>query len=372
MRPLSFLILAAGGLVLSCGGGSAPSTPESSLESVLETFHAPAAAFAEQVRKEFEDNDFDVELFQRSAGFPALLVASQELLPDFVILGDDQDSLGYFADCLGHVNRALDDWQVKTHPDPASTDTLLASIEFPDGLGFPDFFVRLARGQKLDWKLASWPPLQRWAFQGYSPGAVRLRLHSWDSGDVPEQMRSAMKAAFGAEVPAGASLSQVTDWEGHPLSSPASDDPWSVLQYTVQDYRTQFGAPDAGGVPTRPIYLLADPRVPASLLLGVLETLARESIHWPSVWLGAPGEILDVYCPLEQQFAGKAEGESMVLTGGASEAEWTAALAGSNPGNPVGLRLDPVQPVSSVIADLERLKRRGFTRAFIVLPVKQE
>jgi len=371
--PASALLAAAACHALpACGRSPASMAPEESLGTILEQLHPAAVIFAERVRTEFEDNDNALNSLRKCKGFPALMSAAHRVAPGFTLQGDDLNSLGSFALDLGYVDQVPEHWQVQMLPDPVSPELKIASIQLQNDLGSDAYFVRMAPDKKKGWRLASWPPLVRWAFQRYPLDAVRFRLLHWEAGAVPELVQFSGRRLFDVEIPAAESFVQVTEWFGRPLYSPADEDPWSKFQGSVMDVRAGLGKSDLEGWPTAPVYLLAEPAFPASLLLGVLETLARPPIRWPSVQLGTSTEAVDLYHPLEQQLAWEQQAGDLILAAGGSESDWTAALAGKATGSPVGLRLDPALPVSAVIADLQRLQAHGFTRVFIALPVKQE
>lgn len=331
-------------LAASCGGSPAADTPEDLLAEVLEQFHPAAKTFAKQYSKEFENDDLDSQVISNSKAFPALLKASHRMVPDFALQDDDLSSLGSFALYLGFVDRNLEQWPVRMIQDPSSPDRMIAIIQLPSDLGSPAFLVRVAPNNQKGWQLASWPPLQRWAFQDYGPASARLRL----------------------SVEAG--LAQVCKWDGTSLHSPLSADPQSILRDHVKDLLLLAGNPDAEGLPTAPIHLLAVPEAPASLLLEVLQVLGEYPIRWSRVKLGTSSIALDLYWDLEQQLAWEPTDQDLILQAGEGASEWEADLAGWAPGAPVGLRVDPALPVSAVIADLDNLKARGFPRAFIALP----
>lgn len=359
MRPLSFLIPAAALLLAACGGPSEPPTPEQSLADAVEEFHSAAVTFARQVGEEFADNAIDPAALHRSAGFANLLAASLKFKPDFPIAAEAREPLAYFALCLGHPDKPLE-WDVRLHPDPAAEDRAIASVHLPaDEYNSPAFFVRVARDKKKGWQLASWPPLTRDDFQQLPEGAARLILRFTPAG---------------SELAGGAAFSQI-EWHGQALyhslfqSEPGSD-AWSRLEETLRDAILPAAETNAAGQPAEPLYLLADPAVPASLLLGLLEVLARPAVRWSSVQVGLPGEALDRYFLLEQDLAWESVPQHPIVNAGGSEEEWSAALAGAGAGAAVGLRLDPALTLGVVVAEIERLQKRGAARVFIALPLK--
>lgn len=377
MRLLSFLIFAALLPAVSCGGSAQPKAPEQSLATVVDKFYQAAVAFEDQVSKEFADNLLDPAELHRCTGYAALQEASQKQLPDFPIGAEDHEHLAWFAMCLGRKAEKPAAWMVSLEQTPGDETQAIASIDLPpDEFWQPTFYVRLKRDGKEGWKIASWPPRDRHGIQPYSEGTPRLHLSSWTAGAVPEPVQANFQRQFGSAIPPDSPFAQV-EWKGstlyHSLApATAESDPWQHLRLTVQDVFIPSSAVDAAGLPTEDLVILADPEVPASLLHGVLEALAQPKSRWALIWLGTPGGMVDHCFLLDQQLAWEPTAGDLILTAGGSEAEWTAALAGADPANPVGLRLDSAMPVSQVVADLERLKSRGFTRVFIALPAKQE
>lgn len=343
------------------------------MTGVLDGFHPAAVAFAAQVSREFEDNELDPEELRRCSGFAQLLTASQKVAKEFPVAEADQEHLAYFALCLGSVREKPEAWALRQHADPGSGGGALASLELPpDQTGSATFLVRIAPDPKKGWKLASWPPRRREAFQPYPPDSPRLHLQSWAAGSVPPDVQERFRKQFGSEIPADSAYAEV-EWQRvvvhHSLMANAEGaDPWQRLKLTVQDVLIPMRVQDDAGLPAEPLVILAGPDVPSSLVLGVLESLAQPKTRWPQIWIGLPGEMLDRCFLLDQRPAWDASAGDVILTLGGSEDEWAAALAGSAAGGAVGLRLDPALPAAALFADLERLQQRKLARIFIALP----
>jgi hypothetical protein len=373
MRALSFLILTACLLNLSCGGSSTPPAPEQTFAGVVDDFYPAAVVFADQVSKEFEQNALDPEELHRSGGFAQLLAASHKLVPDFPITAEDREALAFFALYLGQVPTKPEAWQLGLQRETGNEGAAIASLKLPlDDFWLLPFHVRLSPDKKKGWKLASWPPRDRRAFQPYPADSGILHLSSWAAGAVPQEVQARFKQQFGSDIPAGSAYAQV-EWRQtvlyHSLADGAEGaDPWQRLKGVVQDVLLPAQIADEEGLPTGALVILADPDVPASLLLGVLESLAQSKTRWPQLWIGRPGEIVDTCHLVDQRRAWEPQATEVILTAGGSEDEWSAALAGSSSTGAVGLRLAPEMPTSQWFAELARLHQRKLTRIFIALP----
>jgi len=377
MRRLSFLIPSAALLLAACGGSSAPPAPQQTLADLVDDFHPAALAFAEQLRIDFEDNDLDPEELHRCRGFDALREASQMVAKEFPITDADREDLALFAFWLGRVREKPKTWDLSQHTEPAASDSALASINLdPEASGAATFLVRLTSDKKRGWKLASWPPRTRPAFQPYPAHSQRLILNSWAAGTVPPDVQERFRSQFGSKIPADSAYSQV-EWQRkvlhHSLTRTVEGaDPWQRLKLTVQDVLIPMRVQDEAGLPAEPLVILAGPDVPTALISGVLDSLAQPKTRWPQIWIGIPGEFVDRCFLLDQRPVWETSAENVILRSGGSEDEWSAALAGSSATGAVGLSPDPQLPASALFADLERLQKRKLARIFIALPVKGE
>ncbi len=358
---LALLLLAA------CARSAEAEDAIMDLNGAAAALQEPARAFMQVVSDEIMEGDLDPDRIRTSAAFPALLEASRRILPAFEIAPADHEDLAAFALSLGFSEIETGSWQIGLHLDQGRESVDFASFRLPsDVLDTPTYYVRLEEGQRGAWRLASWPPKARDALQ-VSRGP-RIHLNAWSAGQIPELHRQRVLKEFSIEIPAEMSWQQV-EWRSailyHSLFlAPDGTDPWWRFEEVARD----IILPSVRVEDPEPFLILSGPAVPASLLLGALEVLARPGIRWPAVWVGTPGEILDDYQPLDQRLAWEPRAQDLVLAAGAADAEWDAALKAAAGGAGVGLRLAPPDPVSLAVSDFARLRSRGIVSIFLALP----
>jgi hypothetical protein len=354
--------------VTACARSTEPQDAIGALNAAAAALQAPSRAFMQVVSDEIMDGDLDPDRMRTSAAFPALLEASQQVLPAFEIAPADHEDLATFALSLGFSSIAPGSWQIGLHLDQGRGSEDFASFRLPaEDRDTPPFYARIEEGKRGEWRLASWPPKTREALDPvHHP---RILLNAWDAGQVPGHQQNRILKEFGLRIAADKAWQQA-EWKSQLiyhslLLTPDATDPWSKFEEVARD-AIQPPVPVAD---PEPFLILSSPAVPASLLLGALEVLARPGIRWAAVWVGTPGEILDDYQPLDQRLAWEPRTQDLVLAAGATDAEWNAALKDAAAHDAaVGLRLAPQDPVSLAVSDFARLRSRGIARIFLALP----